>query len=275
MGNGNNEFSGNGRYNTASSDIMGSYIYAGNGEDVINMNYYETGTVVHSGSGNDIISYAEHVRLGGGGDARVFGGGGDDTINAGSGDDRLFGDGAIGKDLVDAGNDTINGGAGEDFIHAGAGDDIVNGDDGNDILYGDEGNDILRGGEGKDTLRGGDGDDTLYGDGGRDHLYGGDGADTFALEGATAFDDLVFLRDFDMSEGDSIDITDVLSGFDAGAGDDINDFVMFREAAGDSFMWVDTNGFSTDGGDLGIVSRIMDVTGLDVDVMVGDGSLIV
>uniref|UniRef100_UPI000AEBFE21 T1SS-143 repeat domain-containing protein n=1 Tax=Vibrio coralliirubri TaxID=1516159 RepID=UPI000AEBFE21 len=71
------------------------------------------------------------------------------------------------------------------------------------------GNDRLVGGSGDDTLVGGDGNDTLIGGGGSDILTGGDGMDSFVwLNIEDGVEDTI--TDFDLSEGDSIDLREVL-----------------------------------------------------------------
>ncbi|MEZ8722866.1 retention module-containing protein [Vibrio pomeroyi] len=71
------------------------------------------------------------------------------------------------------------------------------------------GNDRLEGGAGDDTLVGGDGNDTLIGGGGSDILTGGDGMDSFVwLNIEDGVEDTI--TDFDLSEGDSIDLREVL-----------------------------------------------------------------
>ncbi|WP_261884522.1 retention module-containing protein [Vibrio pomeroyi] len=76
-------------------------------------------------------------------------------------------------------------------------------------LTGGAGNDRLEGGAGDDTLVGGDGNDTLIGGGGSDILTGGDGMDSFVwLNIEDGVEDTI--TDFDLSEGDSIDLREVL-----------------------------------------------------------------
>ncbi len=72
------------------------------------------------------------------------------------------------------------------------GNDTLNGGAGNDILYGQGGNDILIGGAGDDIL------------------YGGTGADTFVWQKGDIGHDVI--KDFNASEGDRIDLRDLLQG---------------------------------------------------------------
>ncbi|WP_426199730.1 tandem-95 repeat protein [Pseudomonas sp. DC3200b2] len=79
--------------------------------------------------------------------------------------------------------------------------DTLLGGDGNDILFGQGGNDILNGGAGNDILLGGTGSNTLT---------GGTGADTFMFVKGDAGTSTI--TDFSTSQGDVIDLSDLLSG---------------------------------------------------------------
>ncbi|MEF1283815.1 retention module-containing protein [Vibrio sp. M250220] len=85
----------------------------------------------------------------------------------------------------------------------------LTGGSGNDFLEGGSGHDVLIGGAGDDHLEGGDGDDILYGGLGSDILVGGTGMDTFVwdhIDGGS----LDTIKDFKVSEGDKIDLREVL-----------------------------------------------------------------
>ena len=142
------------------------------------------------------------------------------TLTTGSASDQSL-DGTSGNDLIRgyAGNDTVNGGDGNDLIYGGAGNDVLNagnhndhlyGGVGNDSLNGDSGNDYLDGGVGTDILNGGIGDDILRGGLGDDQLTGGTGADLFLLQRGDLGSDTI--KDFNFSEGDRIDLSDLLLG---------------------------------------------------------------
>ena len=142
------------------------------------------------------------------------------------------------------GDDVINGiqiANTDDEIYAGGGDDTLDGGAGSDRLYGEEENDTLYGGEGSDYLYGGDGDDVLYGGGGVDMLYGQGGADIFAFEAGSAFTSSDNIQDFNLSEGDFLDISDILSGYDP-LNDAITDFVQITESGSNSYLNVDADG---------------------------------
>ncbi|MDH4653939.1 Ig-like domain-containing protein, partial [Pseudomonas sp. BN606] len=74
----------------------------------------------------------------------------------------------------------------------------------------------LGGGAGANNLIGGVGDDTLTGGKGSDTLWGGAGADTFVWKagdaGSTGSPDLDVVKDFKMSEGDKLNLSDLLQG---------------------------------------------------------------
>ena len=93
---------------------------------------------------------------------------------------------------------------------AGAVSTSLAGDSGNDILVGGTGNDILQGGAGNDKLDGGAGNDILIGGSGDDILIGGTGADTFVWKAGDIGKDVI--KDFNASEGDRIDLRDLLQG---------------------------------------------------------------
>ena len=87
---------------------------------------------------------------------------------------------------------------------------------GDDLLVGGDGNDHLIAGAGNDTLMGGDGDDILEGGLGSDILVGGTGMDTFVWN---EIDDgsLDTIKDFNVSEGDKIDLREVLPELKSGS----------------------------------------------------------
>ncbi|HEY1026178.1 MAG TPA: tandem-95 repeat protein, partial [Pseudomonas sp.] len=94
---------------------------------------------------------------------------------------------------------TTNGGDASDLINGSKYSDILNGGNGHDVLYGNAGHDLLNGGDGNDLLIGGLGNDTLT---------GGAGADTFMWKAGDFGNDVI--KDFNATEGDRIDISDLL-----------------------------------------------------------------
>ncbi|PMZ00471.1 type I secretion protein [Pseudomonas sp. FW306-02-F02-AA] len=187
---------------------------------------------------------------------------GADTVNGGDGNDILFGD------LV-----SFNGIAGEGYqamqafvaqqtgvdlskvttsnVHqyitehytafdvSGShdGNDTLLGGAGNDILFGQGGNDILDGGKGNDILLGGTGNDTLIGGQGNDILIGGSGADTFVWKAGDTGNDVI--KDFKASEGDRIDLRDLLQGE---SGSTIDNFLKISTVEGVSTLQVSSEG---------------------------------
>ncbi|WP_285421006.1 LapA family giant adhesin [Pseudomonas sp. efr-133-TYG-5] len=187
---------------------------------------------------------------------------GNDTVSGGDGNDILFGD------LV-----SFNGIAGEGYqamqafvaqqtgtdvskvttsnVHqyitehyqafdvSGAhdGNDTLLGGAGNDILFGSGGNDLLDGGKGNDILLGGTGNDTLIGGQGNDILIGGSGADTFVWKAGDTGNDVI--KDFNASEGDRIDLRDLLQGE---TGSTIDNFLKISTVDGVSSLQVSSAG---------------------------------
>lgn len=189
-------------------------IFTGTGTDKITLNSYEHFEWLQFGTGTKVSLANLSSWLYVAGTTPYTGTSGDDTV------------------LGDMANNTINGGGSADIVF-GAG--------GTDTLRGDDGNDILDGGAGNDTLEGGNGNDILYGGGGTDSLYGGAGADTFVFDAATAFTGSDNVQDFNVSESDVIDISDVLFAFDP-LTDAITDFVLITDNGTHSYLAVDADG---------------------------------
>ena len=227
-GEGDDELHGNLGNDFLYGDAGNDTIYGEENNDVVRG---EAGNdIIYGGDGNDRIYGDEDndVLYGGAGKDFVYGGIGDDVLNGGAWHDYLYG--GDGNDVLNGddgndnligqnGDDILNGGDGIDKLQGWDGNDILNGGNHNDKLYGQNGNDILYGDAGSDTIYGNLGRDVLIGGEGVDFLYGGGDADTFHL-------DLVSqdrIKDFKITEGDVLDISDLLSGY--GIGSDINDFV--------------------------------------------------
>ena len=169
-------------------------------------------------------------------------------------------------------NDTILGSSSNDRLDGHLGDDYLDGAAGADTLYGKNGNDILIGGTGNDYLKGGNNDDILYGGDGLDQLVGDAGADIFVFENSSAFNDVDLLRDFDISEGDKIDVSDLLSAYDP-LNDILTDFVQITDDGTDSFLAIDADG----GADNFIqISKLISNTGLTDEIALeASGNLII
>ncbi|GAA6153169.1 hypothetical protein [Pseudoteredinibacter isoporae] len=149
----------------------------------------------------------------------LHGGQGNDTLEGGNGKDRLYGD---------EGNDHIDGGAWDDLIYGGIGNDTLIGNTGMDIILGEDGMDNIHGGDWDDSISGGDGNDIIRGGRGLDVMDGGAGSDTFIFNqqdnGSSSQTNQDTIYHFDTSE-DIINLTDLLTNYDPGAGDSIIDFL--------------------------------------------------
>ena len=198
-------------------------VYGGKGNDEIHgglgkdlLKGHEGDDIVYGGEGSDTIWGDVHVT-----DTHE----GHDTLYGGAGNDRIYG--FHGNDVIygDEGNDLLRGHQGMDIIEGGMGNDRLEGGDGQDHLYGGAENDVLNGGAGSDVLRGDggidrlngqDGDDILYGDEGWDYLTGGSGSDIFIFEDINDYANNQFnrIRDFNESEGDTINLSLLIEAYD-------------------------------------------------------------
>lgn len=210
----------------------------------------EGNDIIDGGAGNDTIygNGGNDTVTGGTGDDTIYGGTGNDNLSGGDGVDTIFGEagddtitGGIGNDILSGGDgaDNISGEAGNDTITGGIGNDTLSGGDGNDNISGDAGDDTIFGGAGTDTLSGGDGNDTISGDAdadtitggagndillggsGNDNISGGTGNDT--ITGGTGNDTLTGGDGFDTFTYNAGDGIDVITDFNTGAGQNIDD----------------------------------------------------
>ncbi|MBM7069943.1 calcium-binding protein [Actibacterium sp. 188UL27-1] len=195
--------------------------------------------VIHAGESSDIINggLGSDTLHGEGGNDALYGEHGNDFLYGGAGSDNLDGD-RYNLSAADSGDDVIFGGSGSDNIWGRYGDDTLYGEDGNDFLRGNQGNDTLYGGAGNDKLYGHDGDDTLWGGLDHDDLWGGAGADTFGFADTLIFDEI---HDFSISEGDKLDISNIVTGFDPNS-DVLTDFFKIGFNGTHSYAQVDSNG---------------------------------
>jgi parallel beta-helix repeat protein len=199
----------------------------------------------------------------------IYGLAGNDFINASGGDDFIY---------SGSGNDSVSGGEGNDTIYADSGDDILGGGKGNDVLYASSGNNTLHGNTGSDTLYAGSGADSLYGDSENDVLVAGAGSAVMA--GNTGADTFLFLEaggrdtiaDFKTRDGDKIDISDLLQGYDPG--DAISDFVRATSQKGTTTLSVDADG-ATGGSVFVDIALLQGVSKFDVAAMIAQGNLVV
>ena len=218
---------------------------------------------------------------------------GDDDLQGGEGDDIMFGDVLFTEDLAALNNLSVEQGTGwEVFERLEAGESTVNlawtrTDTieyirNNAVELGQEtvtaqnetrkgGNDTLNGGAGDDLIFGQEGNDTIIGGAGNDVIYGGSGADMFVYNAIT--DGVDTIKDFDDSAGDLLDMSALLTGYNA-LNDDIADFVIATEVSGDTKISVDVDG--TGAGASAIELAVLEgITGLDLDTAVKtDGTII-
>ncbi|MBK3759307.1 retention module-containing protein [Stutzerimonas frequens] len=154
---------------------------------------------------------------------------------------------------------TVIGGSASSTHSGAAGDDYLSGGAGDDLLYGLQGNDTLDGGTGNDLLVGGAGDDILIGGLGDDQLTGGSGADTFTWKAGDLGKDSIL--DFNASEGDRIDLRDLLQGENDG-----NLLSYLRVDTTTSTLQISTTGVLNDTGSNADVTIKLENGGAAVDL---------
>ncbi|WP_438952167.1 VCBS domain-containing protein, partial [Porticoccus sp.] len=238
--------------------ITDDVIFGREGDDIIN-GVAGNNTLV-GGSGDDTIT-------GGDGNDLIFGGDGDDTIVAGAGDDLIEGgldgdaiDGGIGNDTVSYANSssavnvnlaagTATGGSGADTlinienVTGSDFDDVITGDANANILVGGAGNDILTGGEGSDVFK------WLSGDAG-----------VGATDTITDFNQSS--GSYDVSEGDVIDLSELLVGLDTSGmtlAEALDDYLTITSDGTDTTINVDV-----DGSQAGSVTQTITLEGVDL-----------
>ena len=174
-------------------------------------------------------------------DIKLLGGVAGDDISGTAGHDAIMGS-SLGEHIFGLeGNDILTGGEGNDILNGGDGSDTASylnsatavtvnldagtatGGDGNDALasieniIGSQFDDSLTGDNNVNHISGDAGTDTLIGGLGNDILTGGDGADIFKwtaddinIASGAPFSDTI--TDFSITEGDKLDLSDVLTG---------------------------------------------------------------
>ena len=123
--------------------------------------------------------------------------------------------------------------------------------------------------DGADTLRGGDGNDILIGGIGNDILYGENGADIFKF--LSLNDGMDSIKDFNLKQGDAIDISDILENFDPLA-DSISQFVKISTQGKNSVLSVDADG---GGNHFVALATIEGVKNLNINDLIDHNNLIV
>ncbi len=217
---------------------------------------------------------------------------GGDELQGKDGDEIIFGDVLFTDDLASAEGLPTNGGAGWEVferLENGEGntaswdrDDTIAYIRANAVALSEEsedsqgegrtgGDDIISGGAGNDLIFGQEGDDVINGGSGNDELYGGSGADAFLYE--ALLDGLDTIKDFDLSEGDLLDISALLTQYNP-IQDSINDFVFKTENAGDTTISIDENG-SGNIANATAIAMLEGITGLDLELATNDGQVVV
>jgi len=151
--------------------------------------------------------------------------------------------------------------------------DTIDGRGGNDTLRGYGDNDTLIGGTGLDNLYGGNGDDSLNGGVDADYLNGGAGADRFIFDALSAFTGVDMIGDFKTSEGDRLDIANLLVGYDP-LQDAITDFVTFTASGSNMTLSVDRDGTASSTYAAHQIALLQNVSGLNAETLETAGLLI-
>ncbi len=189
---------------------------------------------------------------------------GNDVINGGGGNDVIFGD-SIHADNADGGwakfvanhagwtTDQLRAELYANHATYGqegsvGGTDTIDGGAGNDVIYGQKGNDTITGGAGDDLIVGGSGSDTMS---------GGTGADTFkfVLGDASVSGAIDHITDFSRTQGDILDLKDLLVGEDGqNPGYNMGSFMSFVQNGANTELTIsDTNGTTAGGNSQTIV----------------------
>lgn len=186
-------------------------------------------------------------------------------------DDILKGDDNINNNRGGEGNDTLYGYGADDLLYGDDGDDTLYGGDGDDVIYGNNDDDTIYGGDGEDNLYGNSGNDTFYTGDGFDRVWGDTGADTFILEAASAYNNRDQIKDFSTSDGDILDLSDLLAAYDPMT-DLITDFVQITDSGTDTIVAVDADGGANNFLEVALLENITGLT--DEEALETAGTLI-
>lgn len=214
---------------------------------------------------------------------------GDDTLVGGEGNDIIFGDSVNTDSLATAHGIDLNPGSGwEVFAQLEAGQSTTDPSwsRADTILYlrshAEElaaestgsggstrsgGNDDITGGAGDDLIFGQEGDDVIYGGLGDDVIFGGSGADSFVFMDSNEGVDTI--KDFNSAEGDVLDISNILTGFDPLA-DALTDYVNVTHSGADTLVQIDVSGTGANFQTIAILEGVS----VDLDTLTTNGNLI-
>ena len=182
-------------------------VNTGNGADTIIGN--QTGNIIRSGGGNDIVDgrAGNDTLIGGAGNDFLTGGYGTDSYDGGSGQDTVTFHGNVGW-TIDLGAETARVGSITETLVS-----IEN-------AIGGNGDDHITGSSASNRLFGSNGDDTLIGGAGIDRYYGGSGSDTVSFAGAAGWV-------IDLAAGTAVTLTggttEILNSIENIIGSDGND----------------------------------------------------
>ena len=195
-------------------------------------NLYGTPTNVQTGDtvyGDGATTGQFGMDLLGGFGVSIFDSAGNDTINLSTRNtnQRL--------DLNDETFSDINGLVGNLSIARGAMIENAVTGFGADHVTGNEAANLISSGDGDDTLLGAAGDEVLTGGGGSDTLSGGSGADRYVYTSKTDAGDTI--TDFSLSDGDRVDIDQLLVDLEYTGDDPIGDGRVFL-SAGVGGVWL-------------------------------------
>ncbi len=289
---GANTLTGNVAANTldggAGSDVMiggdgnDTYVVDAAG-DVVSENASEGTDTVLSGVNYTLGANLENLTLTGSattatGNAlanTLTGNSGDNTLDGGAGADNMIGGTGNDTYIVDNIGDTVseNSGSGTDLVQSSVS-FTLSANVENLTLTGSGAIDGF-GNALANTIVGNSGSNTLAGGDGSDVLTGGLSHDVFMFDAATAYGGIDTITDFNTSQGDAINIADLLSGNYDPMLHVLTDFVRFSDSGGNTIVEIDRDGAGTGFG-FAQVATLTGVTGLtDEDALVLAGNLIV
>lgn len=132
----------------------------------------------------------------------------------------------------------------------------------------------ITGNTGKNVIHGGLGDDVIDGGGGKDKLYGDGGADTFRFDADTAFLNPVRIMDFNIGQGDTLDISDIISNYDDSL--TITSWLRITDKGGHSIIEVDADGSGSNAAQFKTIAILHNINGLTGETaLVQAGTIIV